>query len=84
MSAQLQHVFAPDWVHTVGISEYRPTRMHNRVMAVDRIGSTIGSIHFVNRSMQKNAEVHIAISDRDFTSRVEAMVLDDLWRTAVS
>lgn len=62
----------------VGIYEYRPTMMHNKVMAVDGIWSTIGSINFVNRSMKKNAEVNIAIYDSDFTSRVEAMVLADL------
>jgi len=62
----------------VGIYEYRPTMMHNKVMAVDGIWSTIGSINFVNRSMKKNAEVNIAIYDAEFTSRVEAMVLADL------
>jgi phosphatidylserine/phosphatidylglycerophosphate/cardiolipin synthase-like enzyme len=77
VSAQLRQIFAQGWVHTVGISEYRPKRMHNTGLAADGIWSTIGSIHFVNRSLQKNAEVHIAIHDRDFTSRVEAMVLAD-------
>jgi cardiolipin synthase len=62
----------------VGIYEYRPTMMHNKVMAVDGIWSTIGSINFVNRSMKKNAEVNIAIYDSEFASRVEAMVLADL------
>lgn len=67
----------------VGIYEYRPTMMHNKVMAVDGIWSTIGSINFVNRSMKKNAEVNIAIYDRGFTSRVEAMVLADLAQCEV-
>ena len=67
----------------IGLYEYRPTMMHNKVMAVDGIWSTVGSINFVNRSMKKNAEVNIAIYDRDFTSRVEAMVLADLAQSEV-
>jgi cardiolipin synthase len=67
----------------VAIYEYRPTMMHNKVMVVDRTWSTVGSINFVNRSMKKNAEVNIAIYDRDFASAVEAMVREDLARSDV-
>ena len=67
----------------VGIYEYRPTMMHNKVMAVDGIWSTIGSINFVNRSMTKNAEVNVAVYDRGFAARVEAMFLADLARCDV-
>ncbi len=67
----------------VGIYEYRPTMMHNKVMEVDGIWSTIGSINFVNRSMTKNAEVNIAVYDRGFAARVEAMFLSDLARCDV-
>ncbi len=67
----------------VGIYEYRPTMMHNKVMVVDRIWSTVGSINFVNRSMTKNAEVNIAVYDRAFAVEVEAMVLRDLGRCDV-
>jgi len=62
----------------VAIYEYRPTMMHNKVMVVDRVWSTIGSINFVNRSMTKNAEVNIAVYDRGFAAEVEAMVRRDL------
>jgi len=65
----------------VKIFEYRPTMMHNKVMVVDGIWSTIGSINFVNRSMKKNAEVNIAVYDRGFASEVEAMVLADQSRS---
>ncbi len=64
----------------VKIYEYRPTMLHNKVMVVDGIWSTVGSINFVNRSMKKNAEVNFAIYDRAFAQKVEAMVLDDLVR----
>jgi cardiolipin synthase len=62
----------------VAIYEYRPTMMHNKVMVVDGIWSTIGSINFVNRSMTKNAEANFAVYDRAFAAEVEAMVLADL------
>jgi cardiolipin synthase len=67
----------------VGIYEYRPTMMHNKVMVVDGIWSTVGSINFVNRSMTKNAEANFVVYDRAFASEVEAMVLEDLGRCDV-
>ncbi|HTR03375.1 MAG TPA: phospholipase D-like domain-containing protein [Thermoanaerobaculia bacterium] len=67
----------------VGIYEYRPTMMHNKVMVVDGIWSTIGSINFVNRSMTKNAEVNIAVYDRAFAAEVGKMMLADLGRCDV-
>ena len=67
----------------IGIYEYRPTMMHNKVMVVDTIWSTVGSINFVNRSMKKNAEVNIAIYDRRFAAEVETMIDVDLERCDV-
>jgi cardiolipin synthase len=65
----------------VEIFEYQPTMMHNKVMVVDRIWSTVGSINFVNRSMKKNAEVNLAVYDAAFAGQVEAMVEADLTRS---
>jgi cardiolipin synthase len=62
----------------VKIYEYQPTMMHNKVMVVDGIWTTIGSINFVNRSMKKNAEANVAIYDRAFAEIVEKSVLADL------
>jgi cardiolipin synthase len=67
----------------VGIYEFRPTMMHNKVMVVDGIWSTVGSINFVNRSMTKNAEANFVVYDRGFATEVEAMVLADLGRCDV-
>ncbi len=67
----------------VAIYEYRPTMMHNKVMVVDGIWTTVGSINFVNRSMTKNAEVNFAVYDRRFAAQLEAMVLADLGRCDV-
>jgi cardiolipin synthase len=65
----------------VKIYEYRPTMMHNKVMVVDGIWSTIGSINFVNRSMKKNAEANVAIYDRAFAELVEKAIAADLEKS---
>jgi cardiolipin synthase len=67
----------------VRIYEFLPTMMHNKVMVVDGIWSSVGSINFVNRSMKKNAEANVVIYDRPFASRVETMIEADLERCEV-
>jgi cardiolipin synthase len=62
----------------VKIYEYVPTMLHNKVMVVDGLYSTIGSINFDARSMLRNQEESLAFYDSDFASRVEAMFQDDL------
>ena len=62
----------------VQIYEYLPTMMHNKVMVVDGIWSSIGSINFVNRSMKKNGEANISVYDRGFAALVEKMIDEDL------
>lgn len=62
----------------VEIYEYRPTMLHNKVMVVDGIWCTIGSINFVNRSMRKNAEANVAVYHREFARLVEEMIREDL------
>jgi len=67
----------------VQIYEFQPTMMHNKVMVVDSIWASIGSINFVNRSMRKNAEVSVTVYDRPFAALVEHMVERDLARCDV-
>ena len=62
----------------VRIYEYLPTMMHNKVMVVDGIWTSIGSINFVNRSMTKNAEANVSVYDRGFAAQVETMIEEDL------
>ena len=64
----------------VQIFEYLPTMMHNKVMLVDGIWTSIGSINFVNRSMKKNAEANVAVYDRRFAADVAMMIEEDLLR----
>ena len=52
--------------------------MHNKVMIVDGIWTSIGSINFVNRSMKKNGEANVSIYDRRFAERAEVTVEADL------
>jgi cardiolipin synthase len=65
----------------VKMYEYEPTMMHNKVMVVDGIWTTIGSINYVNRSMKKNAEANVAIYDRGFAEIVEKSILADLEKS---
>jgi cardiolipin synthase len=65
----------------VKMYEYQPTMIHNKVMVVDGIWTTIGSINFVNRSMKKNAEANIAIYDRGFAQIAEKSILADLEKS---
>lgn len=65
----------------VKMYEYQPTMIHNKVMVVDGIWTTIGSINFVNRSMKKNAEANVAIYDTGFAQIVEKSILADLEKS---
>jgi cardiolipin synthase len=60
--------------------EYQPTMMHSKVLIVDGVFSTVGSINFDPRSMSKNAENNVAVLDREFAGRLEAMFERDRGR----
>ena len=64
----------------VKIYEYKPTMIHNKTMVVDGIYSTIGSINFDARSMNRNAEESLAFYDRPFAQKMEEMFQDDKKR----
>jgi cardiolipin synthase len=65
----------------VKLNEYQPTMIHSKVLVVDGIFSTIGSINFDARSMSKNAEESVSFYDRPFAADVEAMFARDLARS---
>jgi cardiolipin synthase len=65
-------------INGVKIFEYKHTMFHNKTMVVDGIFSTIGSINFDARSMNRNAEESLAFYDRGFAEKMEAMFNDDL------
>src|SRR5438105_14656268 len=64
----------------VKIYEYLPTMMHNKTMVVDSLYSTIGSINFDARSMNRNAEESLAFYDAGFAKKMEEMFSDDKKR----
>jgi cardiolipin synthase len=64
----------------VKIFEYTPTMLHNKTLVIDGIYSTIGSINFDARSMNRNAENAVAFYDRDFAAKMEEMFQRDKQR----
>ncbi len=65
----------------VRIFEYQPAMLHSKLMVVDGIWTSIGSINFTARSMRANAEANLAIYDRDFARQAEAALEHDLARS---
>jgi len=61
----------------VKIYEYQPPMIPNKTMVVDGIYSTLGSINFDARSMNRNAEESLAFLDRGFAAKMEAMFQED-------
>ncbi|HEX4826189.1 MAG TPA: phospholipase D-like domain-containing protein [Candidatus Polarisedimenticolaceae bacterium] len=57
----------------VRIYEYQPTMIHSKVLVVDGLFTSIGSINFDARSMSKNAEECVSFYDRAFATTVETM-----------
>ena len=49
--------------------EYQPAKLHCKVMIVDDVWVTCGSINFDDRSFRINGEGNINIYDRDFAAR---------------
>jgi len=64
----------------VKIYEYKNTMLHNKTMVVDGVFSTIGSINFDTRSMNRNAEESLAFYDRPFAQKMEEMFQEDKKR----
>jgi cardiolipin synthase len=65
----------------VKIYEFQPSMLHSKVMVADGIFVSIGSINFVSRSMKKNAEANAVVYDRQFASKVEASIKEDIARS---
>jgi len=62
----------------VKIFEYQPTMIHTKAMVIDGMFSLFGSSNFDPRSSEINEELDLAIYDREFGSRMEAMFESDL------
>jgi len=62
----------------VRIYEYVDTMLHAKTAVVDGVLSIVGSINFDDRSMVRNAEESMAIYDRGFAAKLDALFMEDI------
>lgn len=65
----------------VKVFKYNKGFMHQKVMLVDDDTSSVGTANFDNRSFRLNFEITMIICDKDFTKKVEKMLLNDLAKS---
>ena len=65
----------------VEIYEYQPTMMHNKLLIVDRLMTSVGSTNFDVRSFRLNDEASLNIYDRAFAQCMTEVFEDDLKPT---
>jgi cardiolipin synthase len=62
----------------VKIFRYQPTMFHTKVITVDGILATIGSVNLNHRSMMRDDEIALNVHDREFTAILDAHFVEDL------
>jgi cardiolipin synthase A/B len=62
----------------VEVYEYLPARLHTKSVVVDGSWATLGSANLDNRSFALNAELNLALADREVARRLEAALARDL------
>jgi len=65
----------------VEIYEYQPTMMHNKLLIVDGVMTSVGSTNFDVRSFRLNDEASLNIYDAGFAARMTRVFEDDLVPT---
>ncbi len=65
----------------VTIHEYQPTMMHNKLLVVDGLMTSVGSTNFDVRSFRLNDEASLNVYDADFATRMTAVFNEDLKAT---
>ncbi len=65
----------------VSINEYQPTMMHNKMLIVDGLMTSVGSTNFDMRSFRLNDEASLNIYDAAFAARMTGVFDDDLKST---
>lgn len=66
------------------LREYEPARLHWKLMVVDRIWTTVGSMNFDSRSFSLNDESTLNVVDRAFAAeQLEIFARDALRSTAI-
>lgn len=66
----------------VKVYEYKPTLLHQKIIVVDGIWSSVGSTNWDERSFQLNDEVNVGILDAAVATQLRDAFINDL-RTAV-
>ncbi|MEF9977813.1 MAG: phospholipase D-like domain-containing protein [Thermomonas sp.] len=67
----------------VEIHEYQPTMMHNKLLVVDGLMTSVGSTNFDIRSFRLNDEASLNVYDADFAARMTAVFEADLKPTVL-
>ena len=62
----------------VKVYRYQKGFLHQKVVLVDDDFASVGTANFDNRSFHLNFEVNVAVQDKDFASKVAAMLEEDL------
>jgi cardiolipin synthase A/B len=62
----------------VKIFEYQPTMIHEKSMVIDGLFSLVGSSNLDARSSEINEELDVAVYDRSFGQKMEAVFEEDL------
>ncbi|MEO6227686.1 MAG: phospholipase D-like domain-containing protein [Thermomonas sp.] len=65
----------------VTIHEYQPTMMHNKLLIVDGLLTSVGSTNFDVRSFQLNDEASLNVYDAGFAARMTEVFNEDLKPT---
>src|SRR6185503_8622160 len=62
----------------IGIYEYQPTMLHQKLMIADTAWLTVGTTNFDNRSFALNEESNLCIYDPPLAEELERVFNDDL------
>ena len=65
----------------IEIHEYQPTMIHNKMLIVDGLMTSVGSTNFDIRSFQLNDEASLNVYDPAFAARMTEVFEDDLGPT---
>jgi len=72
------HHFAQLLQSGIKIWEYKQTLLHQKVIIVDGIWSSVGSTNFDDRSFQLNDEISMGVLDRGIAGQLRAAFANDL------
>ena len=74
-----------DQVREAGVQmyEYGDGFLHQKVVLIDDVTSSIGTANFDNRSFRLNFEISVLTFDEDFAQQVERMLIRDFEKSTV-